>query len=53
MEKETITFPIEVMEEFTNILFQDMNFHNPHEIVEEARKYLLGLGVILISPKGE
>ena len=45
--KKEITLPIEVMEKLANILFQDMNFHNPHEIIVEARGFLLELGITI------
>ena len=45
--KKEITLPIEIMEKLANILFQDMNFHNPHKIVVEARSLLLELGITL------
>ena len=45
--KKEITLPIEIMEKLADILFQDMNFHNPHKIVVEARSLLLELGITL------
>ena len=47
MKKKEITLPIEIMEKLENILFQDMNFHNPHKIIVEARSLLLELGITL------
>ena len=45
--KKEITLPTEIMEKLAEILFQDMNFHNPHQIVAEARSFLLELGITL------
>ena len=45
--KKEITLPIEIMEKLADIIFQDMNFHNPHKIVVEARSLLLELGITL------
>ena len=50
-EEITITLPVEIMEKLANILFQDMNFHNPHEIIISARTFLLELGITLAVVK--
>lgn len=46
-EERNITLPIEVMDKLADILWQDMNFHNPHEILIQARTLLLELGITL------
>ena len=46
-KQKTITLPIEIMNELADILFQDMNFHNPHTIIVQARTLLLDLGITL------
>ena len=46
-KEKSITLPIEVMNALNDILWQDMNFHNPHEILVQARTLLLELGITL------